>query len=69
MKSLFTSWPFWAVLSAGFAALTAIFAKIGIENVNSDFPTFIWTVVILAALAVIKQGDLIACLRCAGRST
>jgi transporter family protein len=28
--------------------LTAIFAKIGIENVNSDFATFIRTIVILA---------------------
>jgi uncharacterized membrane protein len=35
------SWEFWAVLSAAFAALTAIFAKIGVENVNSDFATFI----------------------------
>jgi transporter family protein len=43
------SWPFWALLSAGFAALTAIFAKVGIENVNSDFATFIRTIVILFA--------------------
>jgi transporter family protein len=43
------SWQLWALLSAGFAALTAIFAKIGVENVNSDFATFIRTVVILAA--------------------
>jgi transporter family protein len=42
-------WPFWALLSAAFAALTAIFAKIGIENVNSDFATFIRTIVILLA--------------------
>ncbi|WP_313059406.1 EamA family transporter, partial [Agrobacterium cavarae] len=39
----------WALLSAAFAALTAIFAKIGIENVNSDFATFIRTIVILLA--------------------
>jgi transporter family protein len=45
-----TSWQFWAFLSAIFAALTAIFAKIGIENVNSDFATFIRTVVILLCL-------------------
>jgi transporter family protein len=44
-------WQFWAVLSAVFAALTAIFAKIGIENVNSDFATFIRTVVIFGCLA------------------
>ncbi len=35
------------------AALTAIFAKVGIENVNSDFATFIRTVVILCALGAI----------------
>ncbi|MFY9655182.1 MAG: EamA family transporter [Methylocystis sp.] len=45
------SWQFWALLSATFAALTAIFAKIGIENVNSDFATFIRTIVIICALA------------------
>ena len=43
------SWQLWALLSAGFAALTAIFAKVGIENVNSDFATFIRTIVILFA--------------------
>jgi transporter family protein len=47
------SWQFWAVLSAVFAALTAIFAKVGVETVNSDFATFIRTVVILAVLAAI----------------
>lgn len=51
--SLSTSWQFWAVLSALFAALTAIFAKVGIENVNSDFATFIRTVIILVTLALI----------------
>jgi bacterial/archaeal transporter family protein len=45
------SWQLWALLSAVFAALTAIFAKIGIENVNSDFATFVRTVVIICALA------------------
>ena len=49
MKSIFLGWPFWALLSAGFAAMTAIFAKVGVENVNSDFATFIRTIVILAA--------------------
>jgi len=47
----FSSWQIWALLSAVFAALTAIFAKIGIENVNSDYATFIRTVVILVVLA------------------
>ncbi|WP_092936358.1 EamA family transporter [Rhizobium sp. 9140] len=53
MRSFFLSWQAWAVLSAVFAALTAIFAKIGIENVNSDFATFVRTVVILAALGLL----------------
>jgi len=48
-----TSWQFWALASATFAALTAIFAKIGVENVNSDFATFIRTIVILLCLAAI----------------
>lgn len=52
----FQSWQVWAILSAVFAALTAIFAKIGIENVNSDFATFIRTVVTLCALGVILVG-------------
>jgi bacterial/archaeal transporter family protein len=51
MKQIIGSWQLWALLSATFAALTAIFAKIGIENVNSDFATFIRTIVIIAALA------------------
>jgi transporter family protein len=52
MKYLFSSWQAWALLSAAFAALTAIFAKIGIENVNSDFATFVRTVVILIAIGL-----------------
>ena len=49
----FSSWQIWALLSAVFAALTAIFAKVGIESVNSDFATFIRTVVIIVSLTVI----------------
>lgn len=49
MKNLFLSWPLWALLSAAFAALTAIFAKIGVENVNSDFATLIRTIIIVFA--------------------
>jgi len=44
------SWFFWAVLSAVFAALTAIFAKIGIQGVDSDFATLFRTVIILFVL-------------------
>jgi bacterial/archaeal transporter family protein len=53
MKSLVQSWQLWAILSAGFAALTAIFAKVGIENINSDFATFIRTIVILLVVAAL----------------
>ncbi len=53
MLTLLSSWKFWAILSAIFAALTAIFAKIGIEHVNSDFATFIRTIVILITLIFI----------------
>ncbi|HOW48062.1 MAG: EamA family transporter [Rubrivivax sp.] len=44
-------WFFWAALSAGFAALTAIFAKIGVQGVDSDLATLIRTVVIVFVLA------------------
>jgi transporter family protein len=47
------TWQFWALLSAAFAALTAIFAKVGVESVNSDLATFIRTVVILVVLGSI----------------
>lgn len=50
---MFGAWQFWALLSAAFAALTAIFAKVGIERVNSDFATFVRTIVIIAVLAAI----------------
>lgn len=53
MKALLASWQIWALLSAAFAALTAIFAKIGIEAVNSDFATLIRTVVIVCVLSLI----------------
>jgi transporter family protein len=53
MKSLFSSWQTWALLSAAFAALTAIFAKVGVENVGSDFATFVRTIVILCAAGAI----------------
>ena len=51
--SALSSWQIWAVLSAIFAALTAIFAKVGVENVNSDLATFIRTIVVICILALI----------------
>ena len=49
----FSSWQAWAVLSAVFAALTAIFAKVGVEGINSDLATFIRTVIVLISLSLI----------------
>ncbi|MBN8886668.1 MAG: EamA family transporter [Rudaea sp.] len=51
MTTATSTWFFWALGSAVFAALTAIFAKIGIEGVNSDLATLIRTAVILVVLA------------------
>ena len=47
------TWQSWAFLSAVFAALTAIFAKIGVSDINSDMATLIRTVIILCVLALI----------------
>ncbi len=49
----FSSWQVWAVLSAVFAALTAIFAKVGVEDIDPDLATFIRTVIVLVTLALI----------------
>ena len=46
-----SGWFFWALLSAIFAALTAIFAKIGLEGINSDLATLVRTAVIIVVLA------------------
>lgn len=47
------SWQFWALLSATFAALTAVFAKVGIETIGSDFATLIRTAIILLVLGAV----------------
>jgi bacterial/archaeal transporter family protein len=46
-----SAWFYWALLSAAFAALTAIFAKIGLQGVDSDLATLVRTFVIVLALA------------------
>lgn len=46
-----STWVIWAILSAVFAALTAIFAKIGIQGVDSDLATLIRTAIIIIVLA------------------
>ncbi len=54
-----TSWQFWALLSAGFAGLTAILAKVGVQTIDSDLATLLRTIVIVAVLTLfvlIKNG-------------
>jgi bacterial/archaeal transporter family protein len=51
MMTISGGWFYWAALSACFAALTAIFAKVGIQGVDSDFATLIRTVIIVFVLA------------------
>ncbi len=46
-----SNWFFWALMSALFAALTAIFAKVGLEAVDADLATLVRTAVILVVLA------------------
>lgn len=43
-------WFYWAILSAVFAAMTAIFAKIGIQGVDSDLATLVRTAIIIVVL-------------------
>jgi transporter family protein len=47
------NWLVWALLSATFAALTAIFAKVGLEGIDSDYATLFRTAVILLTLGVL----------------
>ncbi|MCB0131049.1 MAG: EamA family transporter [Caldilineaceae bacterium] len=46
------TWFYWALLSAIFAALTTIFAKIGIQGIDSDFATLIRTSIIIIVLSL-----------------
>lgn len=57
------TWVAWALLSAFFAGITAILAKVGVENVDSSLATAIRTTVVLVlawvvALAVVPAGSL-----------
>ena len=47
-----SAWVVWALLSAVFASLTAIFAKIGIQGVDSDLATLIRTAIIILVLGL-----------------
>lgn len=44
-------WFYWAAMSAAFAALTAIFAKVGIQGVDSDLATLVRTAIIGVVLS------------------
>lgn len=47
-----SAWFMWALLSAAFAALTAVFAKIGLEGIDSDLATLVRTGVIIVLLSM-----------------
>lgn len=51
--AILPSWLLWALLSASFAALTAIFAKVGVRGIDSDLATFLRTVVIVGVLGAL----------------
>ncbi|MEI6077192.1 MAG: EamA family transporter [Verrucomicrobiota bacterium] len=51
MNTPATPWFYWALLSAICAALTAIFAKVGIKGVDSDLATLIRTAIIIVLLS------------------
>lgn len=67
---LLHSWRFWAILSAIFAAMTAILAKVGVSGVASDVATLVRTIVILlfAAALVAATGQGAALGQISGRS-
>ena len=53
MGYLATTWQFWALLAALFAALTAVFAKLGVSTIDPDLATFLRTIVIVLLLGLI----------------
>jgi transporter family protein len=53
LMDAFGSWWVWALLSASFAALTAIFAKLGVEGVDSDLATLVRTIVVVSVLSLL----------------
>lgn len=70
MKPVLATWVLWALLSACFAALTAVFAKVGVEHVNPDAATLIRTLVILAVLTamVSLSGEMRSVANASGRT-
>jgi transporter family protein len=59
MQAFLTSWKFWALGSAAFAAITAILAKLSVSSLSSDLATCYRTVVVLAltTLIVVSRGE------------
>lgn len=53
MSAPLSSWLVWALISAAFAALTGIFAKLGVAGIPSDLATLIRTLVVVALAAVL----------------
>ena len=53
MGYVITTWQFWALLAALFAALTAVFAKLGVSTIDPDLATFLRTIVIVLLLGLI----------------
>lgn len=53
MTGIFSHWQVWALLSAAFAALTAVFAKFGLVGLGSDYLTLLRTAVVLAAIGLL----------------
>lgn len=56
MNTLVSQWQIWAALSAVFAALTAVFGKVGVENIDSTFATLIRTALILIVTLAVVAG-------------
>lgn len=56
MGDWLASWRLWALLSAVFAALTAILAKLGLSGVPSEVATFLRTLVVAALTAAVVLG-------------
>jgi transporter family protein len=50
MSQVMAGWQFWALLAAIFAALTAVFVKLGVSSISSDLATFLRTLVVAVAL-------------------
>ncbi len=63
-------WKLYALLSALFAALTAIFAKLGVRNIDSDLATAIRTTIVLALTwGIVLVSDKMQSVKTIGTST